>query len=173
MLSKLDPYNTFKQLVVKETDLSDYQRLEKLPALGDQRTSELLASIRNLHSEPHCKFYCSWYQFLSRTPPFMIAQLVSKKDLTVDELVALANNITLSQTTNNNLMAEAVSEHLKEEVCELRPKLPAKKKSSASASMKSKPELYWFHNLLVLSTTTTTGLLLVGLRLLLLFPVST
>ena len=33
------PYTTLKELVVKETDLSDYQRNEKLhalPALGDQ-----------------------------------------------------------------------------------------------------------------------------------------
>ena len=33
ILSKPDPYNTIKNLVVKETDLSDYQRSEKLHAL--------------------------------------------------------------------------------------------------------------------------------------------
>ena len=37
-----------KELVVKETDLSDYQRSEKLhalPVLGDRHPSELLAFI--------------------------------------------------------------------------------------------------------------------------------
>ena len=45
------PYTFLKELVVKETNLSDYQRSEKLhalPAIGDQRPSELLASINNL-----------------------------------------------------------------------------------------------------------------------------
>ena len=45
------PYTVLKELGLKETDLSDYQRSEKLhalPALGDQRPSEILTSIRNL-----------------------------------------------------------------------------------------------------------------------------
>ena len=51
MVTEDKPYTTLKELVVKETDLSDYQRSEKLhalPALGVQRPSNLLASIRNL-----------------------------------------------------------------------------------------------------------------------------
>ena len=59
-LSKPNPYNTIKNLVDKETDLSDYQQSEKLhtlPSLDDQRPSELLAFIRNLQSEPDCKCY--------------------------------------------------------------------------------------------------------------------
>ena len=113
-LSKPDPYNTIKNQGVKETDLSDYQGLEKLhtlPALGDQRPSELLASIRNLQPEPNCKCYCSRYQFLSWMPPITRAQLVSKKDLSLDELAALANDIMLSQTAINNLMAWARPSH--------------------------------------------------------------
>ena len=42
LASKEKPYTVLKELVVKETDLSDYQRSEKLhtlPALGDQRPS--------------------------------------------------------------------------------------------------------------------------------------
>ena len=51
LVTDSEPYTILKELVVKETDLSDYQRSEKLhalPALGDQRPSDLLASIRNL-----------------------------------------------------------------------------------------------------------------------------
>ena len=62
-------YTVLKELVVKETDLSDYQRsgkLHALPALGDQRPSELLASIRNLQPVQDCGCYCSRYQLLSR-----------------------------------------------------------------------------------------------------------
>ena len=148
-LSNPGPYNTIKQQVVKETDLSDYQRSEKLhnlPALFDQRPSELLTFIRNLQPEPDCKWYYSQYQFLSQMPPIMRAQLVSKKDLSVDD------DISLLKTAINNPKAEAVSEHLLEEVFEIRSKpsgkKPSAKKSSASASTsnKSKLELCWFHN---------------------------
>ena len=59
---------------------------------------------------------CSYYQFLSRIPPITRAQLLSKKDHSIDKLAALAYNIMLSQTAINNLMAEAVSEHLQEDV---------------------------------------------------------
>ena len=81
-LSKPYPYNTIKNLVVKETDLSDYQRsqrLHALPTLNDQRPLELLASIRNLQPVPDCKCYCSHYQFLSRMQQIPRAELVSKK----------------------------------------------------------------------------------------------
>ena len=50
-------YTILKELIVKETDLSDYQRSKKLhalPALGDQRPSDLLASIRNLKPVQDC-----------------------------------------------------------------------------------------------------------------------
>ena len=42
MASEEKPYTVLKELVVKEMDLSNYQRSEKLhalPALGDQRPS--------------------------------------------------------------------------------------------------------------------------------------
>ena len=42
------PYTVLKELVVKETDLFDYQwseNLHALPPLGDQRPSELLAEF--------------------------------------------------------------------------------------------------------------------------------
>ena len=66
------PYTILNELVVKETDLSDYQRCEKLhalPALGDQRPSELLTSFCNLQPVQDCGCYCSRYQFLYRMPP--------------------------------------------------------------------------------------------------------
>ena len=99
------PYTTLKELVVKETDLSDYQ-LHALPALGDQRPSELLASIRNLQPVQDCGCYCSRYQFLSRMLPIIRAQLVNQKDLSVDELAALADTISLSQASVQSLLAE-------------------------------------------------------------------
>ena len=70
ILSQPDPYNTITNLV-----------------LGNQRPSDLLASICNLQLETDCKCYCSRYQFLSRMPPITRAQLVSKKDLDLDKLV--------------------------------------------------------------------------------------
>ena len=90
------PFTVLKELVVKETDLSDYQRSEKLhalPALGDQHPTELLASIRNLQPVQDCGCYCSRYQFLSRMPPIT---RVNQKDLTVDKLATLADTIMLS-----------------------------------------------------------------------------
>ena len=66
--SREKPYTV---LVVKETDLLDYQWSEKLHALSalrDQRLSELLASIRNLQPVQECSCYCFRYQFLSRMP---------------------------------------------------------------------------------------------------------
>ena len=62
--SKERPYTVLKELVVKETDLSDYQWSEKLhalPTLGDQRPSELLTSIRNLQPVQGCGCYCARY----------------------------------------------------------------------------------------------------------------
>ena len=81
------PYTILKELVVKETDLSDYQRSQKLhalPALGDQQPSDLLALIRNLQPVQDCGCYCARYQFLSRMPPITRAQLVNQKDITVE-----------------------------------------------------------------------------------------
>ena len=100
LINQKDPYKAVKELVVKETDLSNYQRSEKLhslPALGDQRPSELLASIRNLQPVTDCKCYCSRFQFLSRMPPITRSHLVNHEELTVDELAALADTIMLSQ----------------------------------------------------------------------------
>ena len=77
---KQEPYTVLKELMVKETNLSNYQRSKKLralPSLGDQRLSELLASIGNQQPVPDCKYYCAHYQFLSRMPPIMRAQLMS------------------------------------------------------------------------------------------------
>ena len=82
IITEKEPYSILKELVVKETDLSDYQRSEKLfslpmRALGDQRPSELLASIRNLQPVADFKCYCT-YKFLSRMPPITRAQVVSQ-----------------------------------------------------------------------------------------------
>ena len=112
--SKEKPYTVLMELVVKETDLSDYQRSEKLhalPALGDQRPSKLLASIRNLPPVQECGCYCLRYQFLSRMPPITRAQLVNQKDLSMVELTALADTIMLSQASIQSLMAEVDRDH--------------------------------------------------------------
>ena len=117
LFSKPELYTTIKNLVVKETDMSNYQRSEKLHALlalSAQRPSELLARIRTLQFKADCKCCCSRYQFFSRMPPTTWAQLVSKKDLTINQLAELADDITLSQTTVNNLVAEAINEHSEE-----------------------------------------------------------
>ena len=71
--SEKDPFTIDE---VKVTDLSDYQRSEKLhalPALGDQRPSEPLASIRTLKPVQDCKCYSTVHQFLSRMPTIMQA----------------------------------------------------------------------------------------------------
>ena len=64
---------------------------------GDQRLSELLTSIHNLQPVQDCKCYCARYQFLSRMPPIIRAQLVNQKDLTMEELAALVETIMLFQ----------------------------------------------------------------------------
>ena len=59
--SEKEPYTVLKELVVKETDLSDYlhsEKLHSLPALRDQRPSELLVSISNLQLVQDCGCYC-------------------------------------------------------------------------------------------------------------------
>ena len=64
LVSEAKPYTILKELVVKETDLSNYQRSKKLhalPALGDQGPSNLLASFRNLQPVQDCGCYCSRY----------------------------------------------------------------------------------------------------------------
>ena len=100
--SEKESHTILKECVVKETYSSDYQHSEKLhtlPSLGDQHPSELLALIRNLQLVQDCKCYCAHYQFLSRMPPITRPQLVNQKDLTVDELAALADTIMLSQAS--------------------------------------------------------------------------
>ena len=107
--SEKEPYDVLKELVVKKTNLLDYQCSEKLhalPGLGDQRPSELLASIRSLQPVQDCKCYCANYQFLSRMLPIMRAQLVNQKDLTVDKLAALADTIMLSQASLHKVHTE-------------------------------------------------------------------
>ena len=91
------------------------------PALGDQRPSELLASIRNLQPvKKDCGCYCARYQFLSRVPPITRAQLANQKDLTVDEPAALADTIMLSQASVQSLMAELDADRHNSEVLAVR-----------------------------------------------------
>ena len=133
--SEKEPYTILKQLVIKETDLSDYQRSEKLhslPALRDQRPSELLASIGSLQPVQDCGCYCARYQFLSRMPPITRAQLVNQKHLSVDELAALADTIMLSQANLHNLMAEVEADRHNSDV------LTVRQHSSASPPPKEK-----------------------------------
>ena len=141
------PYTTFKELVVKEIDLSDYQRSKKLhalPALGDQRPSELLALIGNLQPVQDCGCYCARYQFLSRMPLITRAQLVNQKDLSVDELAPLADTISLSQVSVQSLIAEVDTDRHNTEVLTVRqrpvassPSAPAKKKIRSGLSKRS------------------------------------
>ena len=146
LVTEDNPYTTLKELVVKETDLSDYQRSEKLhalPALWDQCNSYLLASIRNLQPVQDCGCYCSCFKFLSRMPPITRAQLVNRKELSVDELAELADTIMLSQASVQSVLAEVDANQHNAEVLALRPRssaLPQKEKK------KAKPELCWFHS---------------------------
>ena len=140
-------YTTLKELVVKETDLSDYQRSEKLhalPALGDQRPSELLASIRNLQPVQDCGCYCSRYQFLSRMPPIIRAQLMNQKDLSVDELAALAETISLSQASVQSLLAEVDADRHNAKVLAVRQR-PTASALPPPKEKKGKMEICWFH----------------------------
>ena len=49
-------------------------------------------------------------------PPITRAQLVNQKDLTVDELAALADMIMLSQASLHNLMAEVAADQHNEQI---------------------------------------------------------
>lgn len=63
-----------------------------------------------LQPETSCTCYCSCFRFLSRMPAIPQVPLVSKKDLSITqlaELAELADDITLSQATLNNIVAEA------------------------------------------------------------------
>ena len=142
--------------MVKETDLSDYQRSKKLhtlPSLGNQCPSELLVSIRNLQPIQDCKCYCARYQFLSRMPPIMRAQLVNQKDLTVDELAALVDTIMLSQASLHNVLTEIQADQHNEQVFNLwRPPLATSTASALKSSTpqqsskgKKKKKICWFH----------------------------
>ena len=71
-------------------------------------------------------------------PGITRAQLVSKKDLSLDQLAELADDICLSQATLNNLVAEAVNDHLVEKVNEVRNK-------PATESKKPNNSLCWNH----------------------------
>ena len=135
--SEKEPYTVLKELVVKETDLSDYlcsEKLHALPMLGVQHPSELLASIHNLPLVQDCKCYCARYQFLSRMPPITRAQLVNQKNLTVDKLAALVDMIMLSQANLHNLMAEVDADRHNSEVLTVRQK-----------KTRVKTETCWFH----------------------------
>ena len=81
---------------------------------------ELLASIRNLQPLQDCKCYCARYQFLSRMLPITRTQLVNQKDLTVNELAALADTIMLSQASLPNVLTEIQADQHNEQVFNLR-----------------------------------------------------
>ena len=124
------------ELVAKETELSDYQRSEKLhalQALGDQRPSELLASIRNLQPVQDYGCYCSRYKFLSRMPPITRAQLVNQKDLTVDKLAVFADTIMLSQASVQSILAEVDADRHNSDVLAIRQRPSAKGEEEGEA----------------------------------------
>ena len=147
-MTETTPYTILKELVVKVTDLSDYQRSEKLhalPALGDQRPSDLLASIRNLQPVQDCGCYCSRYKFLSRMPPITRAQLVNQKNLTVDELAALADTIMLSQASVQSVLAKVDADPHNTEVLAVLQRPSASAPPPPKEKKKGKPELCRFH----------------------------
>ena len=147
-MTEAKPYTILKELVVKETDFSDYQRSEKLhalPALGDQRPSNLLASIRILQPVQDCGCNCSRYQFLSRMSPITRAQLVNQKDLLVDELAALADTIMLTQASVQSLLAEKDADRHNADVLTVRQRSSASAPPPPKEKKKGKAEECWFH----------------------------
>ena len=79
-------------------------------------------------------------------PPITRAQLVNQKDLTVDELAALADTIMLSQASFQTLMAEVDNDRLNSEVLALRQR-PAASPTPAKEKKKTrvKQETCWIH----------------------------
>ena len=96
-----------------------------------------------------CGCYCLRYQFLSRMLPITRAQLVNQKDLTVDELAALADTILLSQASIQSLLAEVTTDQHNAEILAVRQRpstfallAPTKEKKKV---VKVKQEVCWFH----------------------------
>ena len=86
-------------------------------------------------------------------PPITRAQLVNQKDLTVDELAALADTIMLSQASLHNVLTEIQADQHNEQVFNLQRATLATSSTSASKSStpqqsskgKKKKEICWFH----------------------------
>ena len=74
---------------------------------------------------------------------------MNQKDLTVDELAALADTIMLSQANAQSLMAEVTADQHNAEVlavrqCRSAPAVSALKKEKKKV-VKTKQEVCWFH----------------------------
>ena len=78
-------------------------------------------------------------------PPITRAQLVNRKDLTVDELAELADAIMLSQASVQSVLAEVDTDQHNAEVLALRPR-PSAPSPPQKEKKKGKPELCWFHS---------------------------
>ena len=77
--------------------------------------------------------------------PITRAQLVNQKDLTVDELAALADTIMLSQASVQSLMAEVDAEHHNAEVLTVCQRPTTSAPPPPKEKKKGKTEVCWFH----------------------------
>ena len=77
-------------------------------------------------------------------PPITRAQLVNQKDLTVDELAALADTIMLSQASIQSVKAKVDADPHNSDILAVRQR-PSASAPPTPKEKKGKPELCWFH----------------------------
>ena len=79
-------------------------------------------------------------------PPITRAQLVNQKDLSVNELAALAGTIILSQASVQSLMAEVDVDRHNAEVLAVRKRpIASPAPSKEKKKVRVKQEVCWFH----------------------------
>lgn len=90
------PYEQLKAALIKRTTISEQKRLEQLLSgeeLGDRKPSQLLRRLLQILDGRPMDAALMRQLFLQRLPPFIRSILVSKQEITLEELADLADEI--------------------------------------------------------------------------------
>lgn len=143
------PFDTLKAAILEEFTPSIYQRMEtlaNLPPLGDQKPSELLATIRNLEPEGRRDSDFGRYAWLSRLPEHIRAQLVHQEDVSITVLARTADKIHKSFAGISNIIS-CDNEYGDEELNAVNNRSTVKRTSQQKQQPRQPQQNYcWYHN---------------------------
>ena len=153
-IPRIKPFDVLRESILEEFTPSVYQRMEalaNLPPLGDQKPSQLLATIRDLETEGNQDSDFGRFAWLSRLPENIRAQLVHLDDLDMNRLAKTADKIHKSYAGINNINSyeseedESSVNAVRSSNYSSRNNKPNQRPAQPSQLRSPQPNLCWYH----------------------------